>query len=159
MSVNVTSNRVIWKVVKKIIIICMRVSQFAHYLHFWLIMVFLLMEFVVVVVCVCMGGLAWLQGGVSQPGRRVGSIDQRWSQREREHFFGVSQWGGRLGALPAGLTVLSRNVCDWRPGWGCVLSYSMEANQLDWPTGLTSVPSAQRVCFLFLPRSRTIKWN
>lgn len=77
------------------------------------------------------GGSGWLQGGVSQPGCRVGGIDQRWSQRERGHFFGVSQWGERLGTLPAGLTALSRNVCDWRPGWGCALSYSTEAKQPD----------------------------
>lgn len=28
----------------------------------------------------------------------------------------------RLGFLPAGLTALSRNVCDWRPGWGSQLT-------------------------------------
>lgn len=38
--------------------------------------------------------------------------------RERGHFFGVSHYGERLGSNPAGLTALSRNVCDWRPGWG-----------------------------------------
>lgn len=38
--------------------------------------------------------------------------------RERGHFFGVSHCGERLGSNPAGLTALSRNVCDWRPGWG-----------------------------------------
>lgn len=101
------------KWLKKIIIICMRVSQFAHYLHFWLIMVFLLMEFVVVVVCVCMGGL----GGVSQPGRRVGSIDQRWSQREREHFFGVSQSVRGKAGHSSSWPDSSIKECVWLEAW------------------------------------------
>lgn len=30
--------------------------------------------------------------------------------------------GERLGSLPVGLTALSRNACDWRPGWGSQLT-------------------------------------
>ena len=86
------------------------------------------------------GGLT--AGGVgTRAGCRVGSIEWSRSQRERGHFFGVSHCGERPGSLPAGLTALSRNVCDWRPGWGCVLSYSLckhstEARRRDLPRGL-----------------------
>lgn len=71
----------------------------------------------------------------------MGGIEWSCSQRERGHFFGVSHCGERLGSLPAGLTALSRNVCDWRPGWGCALSCSLskqttEAKQLYPPRGL-----------------------
>lgn len=37
--------------------------------------------------------------------------------------------GERPGSLPAGLTALSRNVCDWRPGWGRALSLRTEPEQ------------------------------
>lgn len=51
--------------------------------------------------------------------------------RERGHFFGVSHYGERLGSNPAGLTALSRNVCDWRPGWGmhCAVPYASKAER------------------------------
>lgn len=73
------------------------------------------------------GGCGGLTAGEvgTQAGCGVGSIEWIWSQRERGHFFGVSHCGERLGSLPAGLTALSRNVCDWRPGWGCALSCSL----------------------------------
>ena len=66
-------------------------------------------------------------GGGTQAGCWVGGIERSWSQceRERGHFFGVSHRGERLGSLPAGLTALSRNVCDWRPGWGCAVGCSL----------------------------------
>lgn len=67
-----------------------RESEGAHYLHFLLIMVFLLMEFGVVVVCV-LGGIRLTAGRGLSAGVQGGRIDQRWSQRERGHFFGVSQ--------------------------------------------------------------------
>lgn len=65
-------------------------------------------------------------GGLTA-GCRVCSIEwsRSESQRERGHFSGVSHCGERPGSLPAGLTALSRNVCDWRPGWGCALSCSL----------------------------------
>lgn len=43
--------------------------------------------------------------------------------------------GERPGFLPAGLTALSRNVCDWRPGWGRALSLCKKAKQCDQPHG------------------------
>lgn len=61
----------------------------------------------------------------SQTRCRVGGTECSWCQRERGHFFRVSHCGERLGSLPAGLTALSRNVCDWRPGWGCALCCSL----------------------------------
>lgn len=55
LSRNATPNTPIRKMVKNHPYSHERVSQGAHYLHFWLIMVFLLMEFGVVVVCLCDG--------------------------------------------------------------------------------------------------------
>lgn len=91
-------------------------------------------------------------GGLTA-GCRVGGIEWSWSQRERGHFFGVSHRGERPGSLPAGLTALSRNVCDWRPGWGCALScslckHSTEAKRRELSRGLwrgISTPSTRHV--------------
>lgn len=78
---------------------------------------------------------------------RVGSVEWSWSHRERGHFFGVSHWGERPGSLPAGLTALSRNVCDCRPGWGRA-AYT-ETKRCDPPRGLwRGVSTLQHsVCF------------
>lgn len=61
----------------------------------------------------------------TRAGCRVGGIEQSRSWRKRGHFFRVSHCGERPGSLPAGLTALSRNVCDWRTGWGSALSCSL----------------------------------
>lgn len=50
--------------------------------------------------------------------------------------FELVSCGERPGFLPAGLTALSRNVCDWRPGWGRALSLCKKAKQCDQPHGL-----------------------
>lgn len=63
--------------------------------------------------------------GTQAAGCRVGSKDWCQSQREKGHFFWVSHCGERLGSFPAGLTAISRNVWDWRPGWGRALSCSL----------------------------------
>lgn len=45
--------------------------------------------------------------------------------REKEDIsLGLVTMEERLGSLPAGLMVLSRNVCDSRPGWGPALGCS-----------------------------------
>lgn len=95
------------------------------------------------------------RGVGTQAGCRVGGIEWSWTQRERGHFFGVSHCGERPGCLPAGLTALSRNVCDWRPGWGCALSCSLckqstEAKRRDPPRGLwRGISTLQHDVFLF----------
>lgn len=126
-----------------------RVCLGALWLHVWLIVVFLFIWAEPVG-----WGVWWTdcRGVGAQTGSRVGGIEKRWSQRERGHFFGVSQCGERPGSLPAGLTALSRNVCDWRPGWGCALSYSTEAKQCDRSRGLwRGISTLQRsLCFYCL---------
>lgn len=73
-------------------------------------------------------GVSWTNcrwGGYS--GCRVQGGQQRLvPESERKgHFFWVSHCGERLGFFPAGLTAISRNVWDWRPGWGRALSCSL----------------------------------
>lgn len=75
-------------------------------------------------------------GGALCQGAGWAALKRGGVKRERGHFFGVSQCGERPGSLPAGLTALSRNVCDWRPGWGHAPSFSTEAKQWDQPHGL-----------------------
>lgn len=63
--------------------------------------------------------------------------------------------GERLGSFPAGLTALSRNVCDWRPGWGFAPSslckQSTEAKQRDLCRGLWCDISTLTACVFYLP--------
>lgn len=75
-------------------------------------------------------------GGGTLPGEWGWAALKGGGAREKEDIsLELVSCGERPGFLPAGLTALSRNVCDWRPGWGRALSFCTKAKQWDQPHG------------------------